>query len=130
MTNQDNQKKDISPQKQTVKYCSNCGAEVLKTAVICVKCGHTLQEYHRTSSNFTYEAPWSGFAMFLLVIGTLFIPFFGFAMGLMSLQSSSRRSQGITLIVLEVIRIVVIILIIVTLFANFYRVPNQYRYYY
>ena len=80
-----------------VKYCYNCGEKVLAKAVVCVHCGVSLQ---KLPQNNTYEwKPWSSMAMFWLIVGTLFLPFFGEIMGIWSLTVPGRRSQGLALLI-------------------------------
>lgn len=85
-----------------VKYCSNCGGKVLAKAVVCVHCGVSLEKLPQSNP---YEwKPWSSMAMFWLVIGTLFLPFFGEIMGIWSLTVPGRRSQGLALLIFAIIK--------------------------
>ena len=104
-----------------VKYCYNCGEKVLAKAVVCVHCGVSLQKLPQSNP---YEwKPWSSMAMFWLVIGTLFLPFFGEIMGIWSLTTSGRRSQGLALLIFALIKDLILLFFVLifttTIFAYF-----------
>lgn len=115
---------DPSSNKQ-IKYCPNCGNQALAQAVICVKCGYSFPEYYKPLSN---KSAWSGLSMFLLIVGTLLIPFFGIIMGVVSLSTPTRRTQGISLLVLGIIRELVILIVIVLFLTAFYSVNTYHTY--
>lgn len=110
-------------ENRNYKYCPRCGNQALAKAVICVKCSYTFPEFQTSTQN----NPWSGLAMFLLIIGTLFIPLFGEVMGFISMQNSARRSQGILLLTLGIIRDVIFLLIIIFGFVSFFHTDIYYN---
>ncbi len=108
-----------------IKYCPNCGHQALAKAVICIKCGYSFPEFYKPRS---INSAWTGLAMFLLIAGTILIPFFGIIMGVVSLSNPARRSQGISLLVLGIIRELIILILIVVFIIGFFRV-NTYHIY-
>ena len=108
-----------------IKYCPNCGNQALAQAVICVKCGYSFPEFYKPLAN---KSAWSGLSMFLLIFGTLLIPFFGIIMGAVSLSTPARRTQGISLLVLGIIRELIILIMIVIFVIGFFSVNTYYTY--
>lgn len=126
MTPEENSGNPSNVINEEYKFCANCGTQVLKKAVICVKCGYSFPEYHGRPQN--EEQSWSAFAFFLLIIGTLVIPFFGLVMGFVSLSTPQRRTQGVVLIVLDIIKFVFIALALLMIFGLIESGPYYYYY--
>lgn len=77
-------------------FCQACGAEVLDTAVVCIKCGSPLKK----DSNICESAAeaWPKNKMWMYGILSFIIPIVGIILGIIGLTKEPRRIQGAILI--------------------------------
>ena len=74
-----------------MNYCSNCGAETLNNAIVCIKCGCSIID-----QNLHHKKPKSyGKAIFIgIIIGIILIPlFFIFTTSIITYNILSRRDN-------------------------------------
>lgn len=74
-------------------FCTNCGAEVLDKAVVCVKCGCQLLKEEACAMG-----AWTKNQMITYGILGFIIPIIGVIMGIIGLCKEPRRTQGVILL--------------------------------
>ena len=110
-----------------MKYCSNCGKEILDEAVICVHCGCRVPESKKINAN---DAPSFGIAL----LG-FFVPIVGLILYLLwkdetPMRAKSAGKGALVSVIVSVALIVLYFVFVVVLLGAVFGGFSHYSYYY